>query len=53
MVVARAAERGVLVIPAGSHGNVLRILCPLVIADADLEQGLSIIEEGSSRRSRQ
>ncbi|MCA9727939.1 MAG: aspartate aminotransferase family protein [Candidatus Eisenbacteria bacterium] len=49
MVVARAAERGVLVIPAGSHGNVLRILCPLVIADAYLEQGLSIIEEELER----
>jgi 4-aminobutyrate aminotransferase/(S)-3-amino-2-methylpropionate transaminase len=38
-------ERGVLVLPAGPHANVMRILCPLVIEDADLERGLAVIEE--------
>ena len=38
-------EKGVLVLPAGPHGNVMRILCPLVIDDADLERGLTVIEE--------
>lgn len=42
-----AACRGqrVLVLPAGPHGNVIRILSPLTIEDADLERGLDVIEE--------
>jgi 4-aminobutyrate aminotransferase/(S)-3-amino-2-methylpropionate transaminase len=38
-------ERGVLVIGAGVYGNVIRVLCPLVIDDADLDRALSVIEE--------
>ncbi len=38
-------ERGVLAISAGTHGNVIRILSPLVITDAQLELGLDILEE--------
>jgi 4-aminobutyrate aminotransferase / (S)-3-amino-2-methylpropionate transaminase / 5-aminovalerate transaminase len=38
-------ERGVLVIAAGTHGNVIRILSPLVITDAELERGLDVLEE--------
>lgn len=37
-------EHGVLVIPASRNGNVLRVLSPLVIDDADLERALSTIE---------
>lgn len=44
-IVARCVERGVLVIPAGYHGNVLRILSPLVINDEQLERGLDVMEE--------
>ena len=36
-------KRGVLVLPAGRHGNVLRILSPLVISDEELNHGLSTI----------
>ncbi len=43
-------ERGVLVIGAGVHGNVIRVLCPLVISDADLDRALGIIEEEVLRR---
>jgi hypothetical protein len=32
--------------PVGSYGNVIRILKPLVFADAQLEKGLGIPEEG-------
>ena len=38
-------ERGVLVLPAGAHGNVLRVLSPITIEDEDLEQGLDAIEQ--------
>jgi 4-aminobutyrate aminotransferase/(S)-3-amino-2-methylpropionate transaminase len=44
-VTAMCRERGVLVLPAGPHGNVIRVLSPLVISDADLERGLDAIEE--------
>jgi 4-aminobutyrate aminotransferase/(S)-3-amino-2-methylpropionate transaminase len=35
--------RGVLVLRAGVHGNVVRVLCPLVISDDDLETALDVI----------
>ena len=38
-------KRGVLVLPAGTNGNVLRVLSPLVISDADLNRGLDAIED--------
>jgi 4-aminobutyrate aminotransferase/(S)-3-amino-2-methylpropionate transaminase len=44
-ITAACRERGVLVLPAGPHGNVVRVLSPLVISDEDLERGLVAIEE--------
>ncbi|MEO8480009.1 MAG: aspartate aminotransferase family protein [Gemmatimonadota bacterium] len=40
-----ALGRGVLAIAAGTHGNVIRILSPLVITDAELDRGITILEE--------
>jgi 4-aminobutyrate aminotransferase/(S)-3-amino-2-methylpropionate transaminase len=40
----RCAERGVILIHAGTFGNILRFLLPLVIEDAELEEGLDVIE---------
>jgi 4-aminobutyrate aminotransferase/(S)-3-amino-2-methylpropionate transaminase len=40
-----AARRGVLLLKAGVSGNCIRVLCPLVIADAELEEGLGAWEE--------
>ena len=37
-VVEAAAERGLLLLKAGLHGNCIRVLCPLVITDAELEE---------------
>jgi 4-aminobutyrate aminotransferase/(S)-3-amino-2-methylpropionate transaminase len=42
-VVARARERGVLLISAGTYGNVIRFLFPLTIADAELDEGLEVV----------
>ena len=42
-VVARALEAGLLLCTAGPH--VIRIVPPLVISDAELEQGIAMIEE--------
>lgn len=44
-VVEGCRANGVLVILAGTHGNVLRILAPLVIEEAQLERALSVIAE--------
>lgn len=44
-VLAQALERGVLAISAGIHGNVIRVLSPLVITDEELVRGLEILEE--------
>jgi 4-aminobutyrate aminotransferase/(S)-3-amino-2-methylpropionate transaminase len=40
----RAYERGLVTITAGTYGNVLRTLMPLVIDDADLAEGLDVLE---------
>lgn len=40
-----ALERGVIVITAGTYGNVLRLLPPLNIEEALLDDGLDVLEE--------
>ena len=42
---AEANKRGLLLLSAGTYGNVIRVLMPLVITDEQLEEGLTIIEE--------
>jgi 4-aminobutyrate aminotransferase/4-aminobutyrate aminotransferase/(S)-3-amino-2-methylpropionate transaminase len=41
---AAAAHRGLLLLTCGSYGNVLRVMTPLTISDAVLDEGLDIIE---------
>ncbi|GAA3942915.1 4-aminobutyrate--2-oxoglutarate transaminase [Pseudoclavibacter caeni] len=41
-----AHKHGVVVLTAGTYGNVIRFLTPLVISDELLEQGLAIIADG-------
>lgn len=47
-LVNRCREKGLLMISAGTHSNIIRTLMPLVITDEQLKKGLSIIEEGLS-----
>jgi 4-aminobutyrate aminotransferase / (S)-3-amino-2-methylpropionate transaminase / 5-aminovalerate transaminase len=42
---AKCRDRGVLVLPAGVHGNVVRTLSPLTIPDEDLKRALDVIED--------
>lgn len=42
-IVGRAAERGLLLLACGVHGNVVRILVPLTAAPALVDEGLDII----------
>lgn len=43
-VAAQCRAEGILVLTAGAFGNVIRVLPPLVIEEADLDRGLSVIE---------
>jgi len=43
-VIARASESGLLLVGAGTWGNVIRTLMPLVISDAELNEGLDVLE---------
>jgi 4-aminobutyrate aminotransferase / (S)-3-amino-2-methylpropionate transaminase / 5-aminovalerate transaminase len=38
-----ARERGLLLLRAGTHDNVIRLLAPLVASDEDLERGVEIL----------
>ena len=40
----QAYERGLLLLSAGTHGNVVRTLMPLVISDEQLDEGLDVLE---------
>ncbi|NLG09849.1 MAG: aspartate aminotransferase family protein [Deinococcales bacterium] len=44
-VVAGARARGLLLLPTGTFGNVIRLLPPLNLSDAELDEGLTKIEE--------
>jgi 4-aminobutyrate aminotransferase/(S)-3-amino-2-methylpropionate transaminase len=43
-VLAYCHARGLLIISAGVYGNVVRLLAPLVATDAQIEEGLSVLE---------
>lgn len=43
-IIANAASNGLLIEGAGIYGNVIRFLCPLVVTDAQLDSGLTILE---------
>ena len=44
-VIDAAMERGLLLLKAGVHGNVIRVLSPLVITDAELDEALAVWED--------
>lgn len=43
-----AARNGLLLLTCGSHGNAIRVMVPLTISDATLDEGLRILEESLS-----
>jgi 4-aminobutyrate aminotransferase/(S)-3-amino-2-methylpropionate transaminase len=43
-ITAAAREEGLLLLSCGIYGNVIRILVPFSVADAELERGLDILE---------
>lgn len=44
-------ERGLILLVCGTYGNVVRVLAPFVITDAELEKGFAIIEAGLAELS--
>ena len=44
-VVEEAAQRGLLLLKAGLYSNCIRVLCPLVITDGELDEALTVWEE--------
>jgi 4-aminobutyrate aminotransferase/(S)-3-amino-2-methylpropionate transaminase len=43
-IVRQCYERGLIALSAGTYGNVLRVLVPLVIPDAQFDEGLDVME---------
>lgn len=43
-VLADCHRRGLIILSAGTYGNVIRILIPLVATDSMMEEGLSVLE---------
>ena len=50
-VVEAAPERGLLLLKSGIYSNCIRVLCPLVITDAELDEALGVWEEALEPRS--
>lgn len=43
-VVAEAAARGLLLLPCGVYGNVIRVLVPITASDAVVDEGMDILQ---------
>jgi 4-aminobutyrate aminotransferase/(S)-3-amino-2-methylpropionate transaminase len=43
-VVTQAREMGLMLLSTGTYGNVIRLLPPLRLSDAELDEGLDILE---------
>ena len=44
-VLAACHRRGLIIISAGTFGNVIRMLVPLVVSDGQIEEGLRVLEQ--------
>jgi 4-aminobutyrate aminotransferase / (S)-3-amino-2-methylpropionate transaminase / 5-aminovalerate transaminase len=44
-VAEEAARRGLLLLKAGVHSNCIRVLCPLVIGDSEVDEALGVWED--------
>ena len=52
-VVDASMQRGLLLLKAGVHGNSIRVLCPLVLSDAELDEALGAWERQSTLGKRE
>lgn len=52
LLIKECADHGLLIESAGTYGNVIRFLAPLVITDAQLNAGFDIMEKAIQRLSK-
>ncbi len=52
-IVAEGAKQGLILLSCGTYGNVVRILVPLTVSDAVLDEGLGILERTIEQVTRQ
>ena len=43
-IVRHCLENGLIILTAGTYGNVIRVLAPLVISDEEVDEGLEVLE---------
>jgi 4-aminobutyrate aminotransferase / (S)-3-amino-2-methylpropionate transaminase / 5-aminovalerate transaminase len=51
-IVEAAAARGLLLLKSGIYSNCIRVLCPLVVTDAELDEALDVWEEALEHAAR-
>ena len=44
-VIDEALQRGLILLKAGVHANCIRVLCPLTVQDAVLDEGFEVWED--------
>ncbi len=44
-VIERALKQGLILLSSGTHANVIRLLVPLLISDAELDEGLGVLRK--------
>lgn len=52
-LLAKAAEKGLILLSCGMYGNVIRLLAPLTASDEQIDQGLAIIGQSLQELTRQ
>jgi 4-aminobutyrate aminotransferase/(S)-3-amino-2-methylpropionate transaminase len=43
-IISACHQRGLIILPAGTYGNVIRVLVPLVATEEQVKEGLSVLE---------
>jgi 4-aminobutyrate aminotransferase/(S)-3-amino-2-methylpropionate transaminase len=50
-IISACHQRGLIILPAGTHGNVIRVLVPLVANEDQIKEGLAVLEAAMSTAS--
>jgi 4-aminobutyrate aminotransferase/(S)-3-amino-2-methylpropionate transaminase len=43
-IISACHQRGLIILPAGTYGNVIRVLVPLVATEDQIEEGMAVLE---------
>ncbi len=47
-IISACHQRGLIILPAGTYGNVIRMLVPLIATDDQIEEGLAVLKAAMS-----